>query len=210
MKIKTLERSYDEVISTTPKKHYTPKSTNIFWQTLTKVISKLTLPGSRFTHSEVGMERLGKNEPALILMNHSGFTDFKIAYSMLYPRKFNTVAAFETFMGLEWLMKQIGCFSTKKYISDIHLIHDIQHCIAKKSSVLMFPEAVYTLDGTCVTIPATLAKFIKMLGAPFCMLKTNGVYLECPAYGYVQKREVPIHAELRYVLSDEEIKEMSV
>ena len=211
MKIKTLDVSYDKVMSIPTAKHYKPKKTNIFWQTLTKVISQPALISSHFTCKKVGMERLGKNEPAFILMNHSGFTDFEIAYSMLYPRKFNTVAAFETFMGLEFLMKQIGCFPTKKYISDLHLIRDIKHClIENKSSVLMYPEAVYTLDGTCVTLPKTLAKFIKMLGAPLCVLITNGVYLHVPAYGYVENRDVPIHAELRYVLSPDEIKEMSV
>ena len=211
MKIKVLDKSYDEVMAIKPPKRHKPHKTNIFWQTLTKLISQPSLISSHFTHSETGMERLGKNEPALILMNHSGFTDFEIAYSMLYPRKFNTVAAFETFMGLEWLMRAIGCFSTKKYISDFTLIHDIKHCLTKnKSSVLMYPEAVYTLDGTCVTLPSTLARFVKMLEAPLCILKTNGVYLHNPAYGYVKKRDVPIHAELCYVLSTEEIKRMSV
>ena len=157
------------------------------------------------------MEKLGKDEPALILMNHSGFTDFEIAFSMLYPRKFNTVAAFETFMGLDWVMKQIGCFQTRKYIADLQLIRDIKYCLTEnKASVLMFPEAVYTLDGTCVTLPASLAKFVKMLGVPLCMLETNGVYLHVPAYGYVQNRDVPIRAELRYVLSPEQIKAMSI
>ena len=96
MKIKVLEKSYDEVMALKPQKHRKPKKTNIFWQTLTKIISQPALISSHFTYSKTGMERLGKNEPALILMNHSGFTDFEIAYSMLYPRKFNTVAAFET------------------------------------------------------------------------------------------------------------------
>ena len=211
MKIKAIEKDYDEVIAIQPKKHYKPKKTNIFWQTLTKLISKPALVSSHFKGTKVGMERLGKNESALILMNHSGFTDFEIAYSMLYPRKFNTVAAYETFMGLEWLMKAIGCFSTRKYVSDLQLIRDIQYCLTEnKSSVLMFPEAVYTLDGTSVTLPKTLAKFIKMLGAPLCMLETHGVYLKVPAYGYVEKRDVPISAELRYVLSADEIKQMSV
>ena len=211
MKIKILDKSYDEVMAIKPPEHHKPKKTNIFWQTLTKVISQPALISSHFTHSEVGMERLGKNEPALILMNHAGFIDFEIAYSMLYPRKFNTVAAFETFMGLDWLMRSIGCFSTRKYIADLVLIRDIKHCLTENnSSVLMYPEAVYTLDGTCVTLPSTLPKFVKMLGAPLCILKTHGVYLHVPAYGYVEKRDVPIHAELSYILSPEEIKEMSV
>lgn len=211
MKIKTLAKSYDEVMAIKPPKYFKPKKTNLFWQTLTMAISKVALIPSGFTHSEVGMEKLGKDEPALILMNHSAFTDFEIAYSMLYPRKFNTVAAFETFMGLDWIMKPIGCFPTKKYMTDPQLIRDIKHCLVKnKSSVLMFPEAVYTLDGTSVTLPASLAKLIKMLGVPLCMLQTNGVYLHVPAYGYVENRKVPFHAELCYVLSPDEIKQMSV
>lgn len=211
MKIKTLAKTYDEVMAIQPPKYFKPMKTNLFWQTLTKVISQVALMPSHFTHNEVGMEKLGKDEPALILMNHAAFTDFEIAYSVLYPRKFNTVAAFETFMGLDWLMKLIGCFPTKKYMSDPQLIRDIKHCLVNnKSSVLMFPEAVYSLDGTCVTLPASLAKLIKLLGVPLCMLQTNGVYLHVPAYGYVENRKVPMHAELRYVLSPEEIKQMSI
>jgi 1-acyl-sn-glycerol-3-phosphate acyltransferase len=211
MKIKTLPKSYDEVMAIKPPKHFKPMKTNLFWQTLLKIICKVALIPSHFTHNEVGMEKLGKDEPALILMNHSAFTDFEIAYSLLYPRKFNTVAAFETFMGLDWIMKPIGIFPTKKYISDPQLIRDIKYCLVNnKSSVLMFPEAVYTLDGTGLTLPASLAKLIKLLGVPLCMLQTNGVYLHVPAYGYVENRKVPLHAELRYVLSPEEIKQMSV
>lgn len=211
MKIKTLERNYSHVMAIKPSEHYKPKKTNIFWQTLTKLISQPALIKSHFTYKKIGMEKLGKKEPALILMNHSGFTDFEIAYSMLYPRKFNTVAAYETFMGLEWLMKQIGCFATKKYNADLQLIRDIKYCMQEnKSSVLMYPEAVYSLDGTCVTLPNSLAKFVKMLGVPLCVIITNGVFLHNPAYGYVVDRDVPIHAELRYVLSPEQIKEMSI
>lgn len=211
MKIKTLTKSYDEVMAIKPPKHFKPMKTNLFWQTLIKIISAPALISSHFTHKKIGMEKLGKNEPALILMNHAGFTDFEIAYSVLYPRKFNTVAAFETFMGLDWIMKPIGCFSTRKYVTEPQLIRDIKHCLVNnKSSVLMFPEAVYTLDGTCVTLPVSLAKLIKLLQVPLCMLQTNGVYLHVPAYGYVVNRDVPIHAELRYVLSPDEIKQMSV
>ena len=211
MKIKNTLRDYDEVMAIEPHKHYKPKKTNIFWQTLTKLISQPALIKNHFKCKKIGMEKLGKDEQALILMNHSGFTDFEIAYSMLYPRKFNTVAAYETFMGLEWLMKQIGCFATRKYTADLQLIRDIKYCMQEnKSSVLMFPEAVYTLDGTCVTLPSSLAKFVKMLGAPLCTLITNGVYLHNPAYGFVKDRDVPIYAELRYVLSPEQIKSMSV
>lgn len=211
MKIKKIVRDFDEVMAIEVPKHFKPKKTNLFWQTLTKVISAPDLIQNKFTHKEIGMERLGKNEAALILMNHVGFTDFEVAYSILYPRKFNTVAAFETFMGLDFLMKQIGCFPTRKYMTDLQLIRDIKYCINEnKSSVLMYPEAAYTYDGTKTALAKSLAGFVKMLGAPLCVIQTYGVYLHQPIYNKVQKRKVPISAELRYVLSPEEIKEMSV
>lgn len=211
MKIKTITKPYEEVMAIESPKHFKPYKTNIFWQTLTKLISQPALINSHFEGKKTGMEKLGKDEPALILMNHSGFTDFEIAYSMLYPRKFNTVASIETFMGLDWIMKPIGIFPTRKYIADLQLIRDIRYCLTKnKSSVLMFPEAVYTLDGTSVTLPETLAKFVKMLGVPLCTIITHGVYLHVPAYGYVENRDVPIKAELKYLLSPEQIKAMSL
>ena len=212
MKIKNVVRDYDEVMAMEVPKHFKPVKPNLFWRTLTKVISQPALIQTHFKSREVGMEKLGKDEPALILMNHSSFLDFEIAYSMLYPRKFNTVATIDSFVGgLGPLMKQIGCFPTRKFIADLQLIRDIKYCLTEnKCSVLMFPEAAYTFDGKTSTLPATLAKFVKMLGVPLCMLETFGSFLRDPLYNRLQNRDVPVSAELRYVLSPEQIKEMSV
>ena len=117
MKIKNVVRDYDEVMAMEVPKHFKPKKPALFWRVLTKVISQPALKKTHFTHREVGMEKLGKNEPALILMNHSSFLDFEIAFSMLYPRKFNTVATLDSFVGLDWIMRQIGCFPTRKFIA---------------------------------------------------------------------------------------------
>ena len=212
MKIKNVVRDYDEVMAMEVPKHFKPVKPNIFWRTLTKVISQPALWQTHFTHREVGMEKLGKDEPALILMNHSSFLDFEIAYSMLYPRKFNTVATLDSFVGpLGPLMKQIGCFPTRKFIADLQLIRDIKYCLTQnKASVLMYPEAAYSFDGTKTTLPATVAKLVKMLGVPLCMLETFGSYLRDPIFNKLQNRDLPVSAELRYVLSPEQIKAMSV
>jgi len=211
MKIKNVVRDYDEVMAMEVPKHFKPKKANLFWRVLTKVISQPALLQTHFTHREVGMEKLGKDEPALILMNHSSFLDFEIAYSMLFPRKFNTVATLDSFVGLGPIMKQIGCFPTRKFVTDLHLIRDIKYCLVEnKCSVLMFPEAAYSFDGTKTTLPSTVAKLVKMLGVPFCMLETFGSYLRDPIFNKLQNRDLPVSAELRYVLSPEQIKEMSV
>jgi 1-acyl-sn-glycerol-3-phosphate acyltransferase len=193
MKIKNVVRDYDEVMAMEVPKHFKPKKPNIFWQTLTKVISQPALWQTHFTHREVGMEKLALDEPALILMNHSSFLDFEIAFSMLYPRKFNTVATLDSFVGLDWVMRQIGCFPTRKFIADLHLIRDIKHCLTvNKASILMFPEAAYSFDGTKTTLPSTVAKLIKMLGVPFVMLETYGSYLRDPIFNRLQNRDLPV------------------
>ena len=91
MKIKTAEKSYDEVLSLKIAKHKKPKKPNVLFRTLLKVVSTPDLLATKFTCRKIGMQKLGKGEPCLYLMNHSSFIDLKIASSILYPRPFNIV-----------------------------------------------------------------------------------------------------------------------
>jgi hypothetical protein len=49
-----------------------------------------------------------------------------------------------------------------------------------------------------------------MLGVPLCRSETFGSYLRDPMYNKLQNRKLDVSAELRYVLSPEQIKAMSV
>ena len=60
---------------------------------------------TRFKANKIGMERLGKKEPAFFLMNHSCFLDLEIVPTVLYPRPFNIVATTDAFIGKAWLMR---------------------------------------------------------------------------------------------------------
>lgn len=202
---------YDDIMKMPVPKHRNPKGPNIFWRTLTYLVSIPDLIKTGYSFKKVGMERLHRGEPALILANHSSFLDFEIAYHSLYPMKINTVATLDAFIDKSWLMYQIGCFPTRKFITDLQLIRDIKYCIEKnKSSVLMYPEAGYTFDGTRTTLPSTVASLVKMLGVPLCMLEAYGSFLRDPMYNKLQNRRVKVRAELRYLLSPDEISRMSV
>ena len=210
MKVKNAQRSYAEVASMKPPKRYKPRRTNIFFRTLLKIVSAPDLIVTRFKCEKVGIERLGKKESALIFMNHSSFIDLEIAASVLYPRRFNIVTTLDAFIGKSWLMRQIGCISTRKFVFDIGLVKDIRYCLKTlNTSVLMYPEAGYSFDGTSTTLPDSLAKFVKMMGAPLVMLETYGAYHRQPLYNELRRRKVRVSAQLRYVLSPDEIKEMS-
>lgn len=208
MKIKIIPKKYEEIMASAPEKHLRPKKPNMFFRTLMKAISIPALASAKFTHTETGMEKLGKKEPCLYLMNHSAFIDLPIVAGLLYPRPFNIVATTDSFVGKGWLMRQIGCIPTKKFVLDIGLVRDMQHAVKKLgSSVVMFPEAGYSLDGTATTLPDSLGKFVKLLGVPVVMIRTYGAFSREPLYNGLQKRKVGVNAEMKYLLSKQEIGE---
>ena len=212
MKIKVTERPYGQVIAEhkANHKHKKPEKPSFFFRTLMRIVSMPDLIATRFKFEKIGMDRLEKGEPAFYLMNHSSFIDLEIAATVLYPKPFNIVATTDAFFGKEWLMRKIGCIPTKKFSSDTTLVRDVINAVKKlKSNVIMFPEAGYTLDGTATTLSDSIGKCVKMLGVPLVMIKTYGAFSRDPLYNNLQRRRVKVSASVEYLLSKEEIAEMS-
>ena len=82
------------------------------------------LIATRFTVTRKRMEEAGEG-PYLILMNHSSFVDLEIASYIFYPKPHCIVSTFDSFVGKSWLMRQIGCIPTQKFVSDMTLIQDM-------------------------------------------------------------------------------------
>jgi len=210
MKIKTKKLSYDEVMALPRAKRPKPKKPGLLIRFALKLLGSVDLRATHFTLTEIGMYKLGENEPAMFLMNHSSFIDLKIAENILYPRPFNIVCTSDGFVGKEFLMKCLGCIPTKKFIADIGLVKDLLYTVSTlKSSILMYPEASYSFDGTATPLPDGLAKCLKLLGIPVIMIKTNGAFLRDPLYNMLQLRDCKVSATMEYLLSPQEIAEMS-
>ena len=210
MKIKTACKSYDEVMAIRAKKSKKPKKPNLFFRTLLKLVSIPNLHATKFSFRKIGMEKLGKKDPCLFLMNHSSFIDLEIAVSVLYPRPLNIIATSDSFVGMNWLMRQIGCFPTQKFVFDVTSFFGLRYCLQKlKTSVLMYPEASYSFDGTATPLPRNLGACIKKLGVPVCMIRTYGAFSRDPLYNGLQRRKVKVSADLKYLLSPEDIAEKS-
>lgn len=211
MKIKTKTLPYEAVAAMQPKKHARPIKPSILFRTLLKIVSIPDLLATKFTCEKIGMEKLKKNEPCLYLMNHSSFIDLKIVSHILYPRPFNIVCTSDGFVGKNWLMKNLGCVPTKKFITDSVLVRDMIYCAKKlNSSILIYPEASYSFDGTATPLPDSLAKCLKMLQTPVVMIKTFGAFSRDPLYNCLQRRKVKVSATMEYILSPEDIKNKSV
>ena len=202
--------SYKEVLQKPRKKAKKPARPSFFFRTLIKILSISDLSATNFKYKEIGMEKLSKKEPCLILMNHSSFIDLKIVNRIFYPRKYNIVCTGDGFIGRNWLMRQIGCIPTKKFVNEISLIHDMGYAIKRyNSSILMYPEASYSFDGTATPLPESLGRCIKMMGMPVVVIISDGAYLRDPLYNNLQLRKTDVSATVEYLLSPEEIKTMS-
>lgn len=208
--IKTLD--YEKVISLPKQKSQKPLKPSIFWRTLMKVISIPGLLSCGFSYKKIGMENLKKDEPCLILMNHSCFLDLQIAETIMYPRPMNVICTSDGFVGKNLLMRLIGCIPTNKFVTDFGLIRKMQYAINKlKSSILMFPEASYSFDGTATSLPESLFKCIKLLNIPVIMIRTYGAFSRNPLYNNLQiRKNVKVSADVKYLLSKEDVENKSL
>ena len=210
MKIKVTDKSYEEVMALPREEHRKPLKPSIFFRTLLKILSSADLKATNFHCRSIGMERLGADEPCLILMNHSSFIDLKIASTILYPRPFNIVCTSDGFVGKEWLMRHLGCIPTQKFVSDLGLVRNMVYTVKElHSSVLMYPEASYSFDGTATPLPESIGKCVKMLGVPLVMIRTYGAFARDPLYNGLQLRKVDVSADMEYLLSPQEIAKAS-
>ena len=211
MKIKVTEATYEEAMREAVKEYRNPPNSSLLLRTLVRLYSIPELRSVGFTYTKEGMERLGRKEPCLILMNHSSFIDLEIASRILYPKPFHIVCTSDGFVGKEDIMRRLGCIPTKKFVAEMRLLRDMRYALETcRSSVLMYPEASYSFDGTATPLPEGLGKCLKLLKVPVVTILTEGAFARDPLYNNLQKRKVKVSAKVKYLLSPEDIAERSV
>ena len=211
MKIKVIEKSYEEVLALPKKPHKKPIRQWKLLRMVLKPICYVLLKMNGFTgYKKIGMEKLDKKEPCLYLMNHSSFIDLVFVGYLLGDSSYHIVTTLDAFVGLNWILRLVGCIPTRKYITDVNLIRDMRYTLKElKENVLMFPEACYTFDGSTTPLPESLGKCLKVLGMPVVMIYADGPFLREPLYNCIQQRKVKMSATMEYILSPEEIKTKS-
>lgn len=211
MKIKTKVMPYEKVMALPRPSHKRPFRPSIILQTVIRIASILdTLPVG-FTYKKHRMELLDPWQPVLILMNHSCFLDLKIMSHIFYPRRYGIVCTSDGFVGKELLMRFVGCIPTQKFVNDVTLIRDMEYLLKEKNtSVLMYPEASYSFDGTATPLPRKMGVLLKKLGVPVVTVITKGAFARDPLYNGLQKRKVKVSADVTCLLTAQEIKEKTV
>ncbi len=220
MKIRVRQKSYEEVLKIPPFPHRDPVKQSPLLRKLVQVVSGGELKQVHFACSYEDRSDapgfpdtkalLTDGTPCLFLMNHSCFTDLMIAGTLLAKKPYHIVCTVDGFVGKDGLMRHLGCIPTKKFTTDLSLVRDMVFVTKElKESVLMYPEASYTFDGTATPPPKSLAKCLKLLKAPVVMIRTEGAFLRDPLYNCLQKRNVTVTAKVSLLLTPEEIRAKS-
>ncbi len=211
MKIKTKDLSYEKVMALPRPKHRKPLRPLFILQLVIRILAIFDLFPTKFTYTWEDKDKLGKKEPCLILMNHSSFIDLKIASRIFFPKRYGIVCTSDGLIGKRFLMQLVGCIPTQKFVSDMALVQDISYLLKeKKTSVLMYPEASYTFDGTATPLPRKMGVLLKKLGVPVVMVTTSGAFLRDPLYNCLQKRKAKVSAKVEVLATAEEVKNLTV
>ena len=211
MKIKYKEENFESIISYRPKNCKKPKKPSRFRRFLLKTVSKFDLKETNFKYNLGDYSSINKNEPILILMNHSSFIDLEIASTIFYPRPINIVTTTDGFIGKNWLLRNLGCVPAKKFIMDVDLVRNLLYISKKlKSSILMYPEASYSFSGETTPLPDSVGKLIKLLKIPVVSVITENAFLRQPLYNMLNKHDVDVSANVKVLIKKEDINKLSV
>ena len=216
MKTTIKKMDYEAVMALPRPKYQPPRKPNLFWRILVRVLSFITMLPVPTTYDTEELKKIPKDQPCLILMNHTCFNDMEIAHNVLFPRVFNVVASNDGFIGfwglMGWLMRSIGCIPTQKFVSDFRLVQDMEYCFKTlKSSVLMYPEAGYSFDGTATTLPRKMGVLLKRYDVPVVMIETFGLFARNPLYNELQiRKDQKVHVKARVLFTQEQIRQMTV
>ncbi len=171
----------------------------------------LSIPETFKNHTVIRKHRMeGVKGGYLMLCNHNSFFDFKMATRAFFPRRANYIVAVDGFINREELMRNVGCFGKRKFISDINIVRQIKTSVIDNQQICaLYPEARYALVGTTAILPDSLGKLVKLLGTQVVTLIAHGHHLLQPVWN-LKMRKVRTSADMTLLLTQDEVKALSV
>ncbi len=157
-----------------------------------------------------GMEEL-EGKPYLMLCNHASLVDLCFMLKGTHPYPVNNVMTIEGFNTYtKPLMQGLGVLGKRKYVSDISLVRNIRYCLNELgTTMVIFPEARYSLDGCTSFLAESTGGLIRMLKVPVVMMKIHGNFIDVPQWNKHSKK-CYCEAEMYPIFTAEECRSLSV
>ncbi len=157
----------------------------------------------RHKYIKINMETV--QEPYIMLASHGSYLDFKTAARAVFPKSAANVAALDAYVKYEKLLKWLGSIGVRKFSTqDSTVGRNMLHVIKKHGlTLIIYPEARYTLDGRAHYIPPSLGKLVKLAKVPVVTLINHGHHLAKP-YWSKQGRFFKTESVLKQIITAEE------
>lgn len=144
-------------------------------------------------------------EPTLVICNHASFTDFGNINKLMFPKIPNYVTSIDEFLGMEWLMRHIGCFPKRKFTNDFFTPRHFNTVINKnKNSIVLFPEVRFSFCGVDERIDKGIGKLAKMLRCQVVLIHQKGNFLKSPQWNKRPYRKVKNYVDAYLIASKED------
>lgn len=184
-----------------------PRKVKWYLKPLIWLLSYPEIIATRAKINKVNMD--GVKGQYLLLCNHNSFIDFKVSVKAMFPRSANYIVAVDGFINRENLLRDVGCFGKRKFVSDVRLVRNIIYSLNKNKYICaIYPEARYSLVGTTAILPDSLGKMVKLLKVPVVTLICHGHHLRQPVWN-LEKRKVKTTADMTCIVSSDEVDNLS-
>lgn len=211
-KIKRTKRSKSEVARYDFSRRV--KKPSGFFRWLTDFVASIGLTGHKVTVHKHGME--GLKPPYFVIGTHHSYLDLKTMVKALKPHKVTYICSLDVLvMHPEWLMNRLGIIFKRKFVQDVHLLKNMKHGVndLRECTMVMYPEAKFSLDGTTSYLPPTLGKLAKYLGVPVVVANMHGNYVSQPQWSRPHnklepkiRKGTPLVTDLTLVASADDVK----
>ena len=116
--------------------------------------------------------------PKIYISNHLSSYDVYHCYMMAVPDRPALIGNryYTRFKSTRFLMGRLGFIPKGLYNPDLETVKKIIKCIKEDTSILMFPEARLSVDGTTGTITNGTISLLKKLGVTVVILNVSGNY----------------------------------
>ena len=142
-----------------------------------------------------GMDKLPKDEPFLLLPNHTSMLDPFWAGGAV-PRGVRSMASAGLLRipVLGAYLRMCGCFPKMKYTKDRESMQNLQRFYDQGYVILLFPEGNRSWNGETQPIGEGIGRLIKRLGCKVVYARLNTAYLVRPRWAKYS-RNVPIEID---------------
>lgn len=183
-----------------------PRSTPFYLNVLMQAIRLgFTVP-AHVKIDKVNCEDL--THPYLLISNHGSFVDFAAAKKVMGWKNCNWLVSIEEFNGREWLMRSIGSMYKRKFTKDITVVKHMLTAL-KKRSVVIYPEARFSLAGINEQLDGALGKLVKKANVPVAVLIMRGNFLRSPQWNKKPYRDVHVEGTLTQIVTKKEVETLT-